>query len=192
MLAATRRCAVHAGKDAGRTLMPLLVVALGVAVAGAGCSKRSTSAAACVDIAGPACQECRTGAKAQFCGAQYVAPQASDKSRVNGQKGCCGFEDPKLRAQCQDILLCIRTKGCGVGSSPTRCLCGDLDPMSCARALKPHTGACADVYRAAVAGESPADVIKVFGDPKSPLGVANNTFTCDVDASCPCGKSGKR
>jgi hypothetical protein len=174
-----------------RAAMTTAVLVIAVAATVVSCSKDPKASAACVDPAGAACQTCRSSAAAQFCDAQYVTPQASGKITVNGQKGCCGFNDPKLRADCEAILRCVRTTGCGAGNSPTRCLCGDLDQLACAASVKPHKGPCAAVYAAAVASGAPRDIIAVFGDPKSPIGVANNTFTCEVDASCPCGQQKK-
>lgn len=185
---ATRGRAVHVGMRLATAAMTLAVLTIAVAVTGLGCSKRGNASDACVDIGGAACQECRNTATHRFCDAKLIAPQASDRGAVNGQKGCCGFDDPKVRAQCETILRCARATGCAVGNDPARCLCGDVNQMSCARSTTPHTGPCAAEYRAAAAGGTPASVISVFGDPKSPIGVANNTITCDFDAACPCGQ----
>jgi hypothetical protein len=183
---ATRDSAVDSRMRFATAASAMVALVMAVAVTGAGCSRRGKGSAACTDIAGAACQDCRTTAKAPFCDAKYVAPQASENIAVNGLKSCCGFEDPKLRAQCESVLTCIRTTGCAVGNNPSRCLCGDVDQITCARSGKQHTGPCAAAYRAAAVAGTPAGIIAVFGDPKSPIGVANNTFTCDVDASCPC------
>jgi hypothetical protein len=164
----------------------LSAIALALVVAGSGCSRRK-SGGACVDVGGPACQACRDKSTAPFCDAHYVTPVASGNIKVNGQKGCCGFEDPGLRASCENILQCIRAKGCAAGDSPVHCLCGELGFTDCARAEK-WPGACAEVYQAALAGGPPGKLIPLFGDTKSPLGIANNTFQCDVDSKCPCDK----
>lgn len=171
-------------------MKPMLAVAMVVAVLGAGCSRGRKDAGACVDIGGAACQTCRKGAKIPFCDANVTAPVASGKISVNGQKGCCGFNDPAMREACNNITRCIIKTGCGQGNSPVPCLCGDLDMFTCARS-RSWPGPCAKVYEAALARGPPGTVINVFGDPKSPVGVANNTFTCDVDASCPCGHKKK-
>ena len=118
MLDATRDRAAHAGMRVGRAARVLGALAIAMAVTGVGCSKRGKAADACVDIAGAACQQCRSTAKHRFCDAKLIAPQASDKSTANGQKGCCGFNDPKLRAQCENILRCIRKTGCAAGNNP--------------------------------------------------------------------------
>src|SRR5262245_29235298 len=170
-----------------RTTTALLALALCLGVAIGGFSNwLKARAARCVDPGGPACQTCRNGASAKFCGANYIAPQASGNIKVNGQKGCCGFDDPKLRTSCQNIMLCLRNTGCATGNDPARCLCGDLDPKTCATGGGPYPGACASVYAAGLAGGPAGTVITLFGSPTSPIGIANNTFTCDVDASCPC------
>ena len=64
---------------------------------------------------------------------------------------------------------------------------GSVDLMSCGRGA-PTNGVCGQVYTQALEGGPPGTVLKLFGDPKSPIGVANNIFTCDVDANCPCGQ----
>jgi len=173
-----------------KTTTILLAAALcaGVAIGGLMKSRRT---ATCVDPAGATCSSCRNSSTAKFCDTSYIAPKASGDIKVNGNKGCCGFEDPKLRASCEAILQCIRTTGCGVGNDPSPCLCGDVPPAVCSRNLKPPTGKCKDVYAAALAGGPPGTVIKLFGDVTSPIGVANNTFTCDVDSSCACGQPKK-
>ncbi len=188
MLDATRDRAVHAGMRVGSAAMALAVLAIATAMMGASCSQRDKTPAACVDPAGAACAQCRNTATHRFCDAKSIAPQASDPSTVNGQKGCCGFNDPTLRAQCESILRCIRKTGCSTGNSSAPCLCADVDPVTCARSGKEHTGPCAAEYRAAAVDGTPASIIAVFGDPRSPIGVANNTLTCDFDAACPCGQ----
>jgi hypothetical protein len=157
------------------------------AAAGVSCSKTRKTAAAgsCQEIVSPACQACRDTSTAPFCAAKYITPQASGTIKVNGRKSCCGFEDPTLRVNCENILRCIRSKGCGVGSNPNRCLCGEVDPITCATTRK-WPGACTSVYEAALAGAPAVPLIRQFGDLTSPIGIANNTYTCDVDAKCPC------
>lgn len=166
-------------------LLPTLVFVLAFGAANGGCAKKGNAPGACVDVGGAACQACRDKATAPFCDAHYVTPVASENIKVNGQKGCCGFEDPALRASCENILRCIRSKGCAGGDSPVRCLCGDLGLGACAKA-DTWAGACTSVYQAAMAGGPPGKMIPLFGDPRSPIGVANNTFQCDVDSTCPC------
>ncbi|HXU01710.1 MAG TPA: hypothetical protein VN903_12000 [Polyangia bacterium] len=150
---------------------------------------RKSRASSCVDIAGAACSSCRKESKAKFCEASYIAPQASGDIKVNGQTGCCGFEDPKLRANCEAILRCVRTTGCAVGNDPSPCFCGTIPAPVCGKGIKPPNGPCLAAYNAGLEGGPPGTALKLFGSPTSPLGVANNTFTCDVDSSCPCGQT---
>jgi hypothetical protein len=166
----------------------LTAVVLAVAAAASiGCSRtRGSAAAACIDVGGAACGSCRDTTKEPFCAPHYVTPVASGNIKVNGQKGCCGFEDPALRSSCESIVRCIRSQGCAVGHDPNKCLCGDRDLVSCS-AASDWKGACASVYKAALAGGPAGPLIRLFGDPRGPIGVANNTFQCDVDAHCPCG-----
>jgi hypothetical protein len=137
-----------------------------------------------------ACRECREKA-GSFCEPRYVTPVASCDIKLNGAKSCCGFEDPKLRSSCESILQCIRTQGCGEGNSPVNCLCGTAGFRACAFATD-WNGPCTAAYKAALEGGPPGTVMKLFGDPTSPIGVANNTYTCDVDAACPCGQSANK
>jgi hypothetical protein len=174
---------------ATKTTTTILLAAALVAGVGIGTLTKSRRAAARGDEAGATCSRCRDHATAKFCDASYIAPKASATVKVNGSKGCCGFEDAKLRASCEAILQCILTTGCGAGNEPSRCLCGDVPAMLCSRGLRPPTGPCKDVYTAALEGGPEGTVIKLFGDPTSPIGVANNSFTCDVDAACPCGQA---
>jgi hypothetical protein len=166
------------------TILTALVLILGAAAID-GCSKKDKSGA-CVDVGGAACQECRDNATAPFCDAHYVTPVASGNIKVNGRKGCCGFEDPALRASCENILLCIRKENCADGDSPVKCLCGPMDMPACAAVAK-WPGACTSVYQAAMAGGPPGELIRLFGDPRSPIGIANAVYQCDVDSKCPCG-----
>jgi hypothetical protein len=177
------------GVDLSKRTTTILLAAALVAGLSAGvvCSKGGKrGGGACVDVGGADCGACLERSTAPFCAPRYVTPQASGGIKVNGRKGCCGFEDPALRSACENILLCIRSQGCAAGNSPTRCLCGDLGLSTCATASE-WSGACTPVYKAALAGGPPGTLIRLFGDPRSPIGVANNTFQCDVDAQCPCG-----
>ncbi|HMF44198.1 MAG TPA: hypothetical protein VKQ32_26180 [Polyangia bacterium] len=165
-------------------LTATIVAAAGVS--GSGCKKGSSGGGACVDVGGAACGACRDTTKEPFCAPHYVTPVASGNIKVNGQKGCCGFEDPTLRSNCENILRCIRSQNCADGHDPNKCLCGDNDLARCA-AAPDWKGVCAPIYKTALEGGPPGKLIPLFGDPKSPIGIANNTFQCDVDSHCPCG-----
>jgi len=174
----------HGSTTHARTVVAVVLLVIG---SSAGCSRARKGPAACVDVGGRACQACRNEAKLPFCAPKLVAPEASGTITVNGQKGCCGFNDPTLQLACNEILRCIVEKGCSQGNSPVACLCGDQDLIPCAKSKK-WSGPCTAIYEAALMGGPPGTVISLFGDTKSPIGVANNTFTCSVDASCPCGQ----
>jgi len=175
------------GSTTTRFLAAIALVA--AAATGFACKRGKSAGGACGDVGGAACQACRDKTTAQFCAASYVTPQASGNIKVNGQKGCCGFEDAALRASCDNVLRCIRGQGCGAGNSPVGCLCGQVGMGACA-AASDWSGPCAAVYKAALAGGPEGPLIRLFGDPRGPVGVANNTFTCDVDSACPCGDKG--
>ena len=173
------------GPARARWMLVLAVVA--VAVIGFAVVRHSRDT--CADT--PACQECRAKATANFCKSSYIAPVASGDIRVNGAQGCCGFVDPTLRKNCENISSCIHSQGCGSGNSPVACLCGTAPFGKCAFATD-WDGPCSAAYKAALAGGPPGTVMRLFGDPKSPIGVANNTYTCDVDSACPCGQSANK
>jgi len=137
------------GSTTTRFLAALALVA--AAATGFACKRGESAGGACVDVGGAACQACRDKTTAQFCAASYVTPQASGNIKVNGQKGCCGFEDAALRASCDNVLRCIRGQGCGAGNSPVGCLCGQVGMGACA-AASDWSGPCAAVYKAALAG----------------------------------------
>jgi hypothetical protein len=95
--------------------------------------------------------------------------------------GCNGFMGAE-RTSCEALIQCLRTNHCGAGSDPTPCLCGDLPATTCVNTpLASLTGACVSQYVTAAAG---GDVFGLFFSIESPVGVANNLYTCDVDA-CP-------
>jgi len=88
-------------------------------------------------------------------------------------------------AACNALRTCLLTKACAVGNDPTPCYCGARDATTCASQGPDGTGACLAQYNAVTlpAGKQVADV---FTDATSPIGVANNLLTCDVDATCAC------
>jgi hypothetical protein len=105
--------------------------------------------------------------------------------------GCDGFTDAAKKAACQALITCIRTgngsgKNCGNGDDPTPCLCGTLTAAQCSQA-NPTTlpGVCRDAYLAAI---GTGNIFQDFFATSSPVGIANNLFTCDVDVPCPCGQ----
>ena len=98
--------------------------------------------------------------------------------------GCSGFA-PADQARCTALLDCVRSKHCANGFDPLPCLCGPgMDAPTCAqKPIKSLPGVCRDLYIAAANG---GDVYTLFYSTDSTIGVANNLFTCDVDAHCSC------
>jgi hypothetical protein len=100
--------------------------------------------------------------------------------------GCAGFDHiaGKSSSTCYALLDCLRTSHCAIGDDPTACLCGALSAPACA--TTPPTqlhGACTSQYLAAA---GPDDIYGIFFSTDSPVGVANDLFTCDIDAPCTC------
>jgi cysteine-rich repeat protein len=97
--------------------------------------------------------------------------------------GCNGFTGTD-KTNCTALLSCMRTNNCGAGSDPTPCLCGNLSATTCATtAAASLPGVCKNAYIAAANG---GDVFGLFFSTDSPIGVANNLYTCDKDAPCSC------
>jgi hypothetical protein len=104
--------------------------------------------------------------------------------------GCDGFTGTD-KTLCTDLLACIRTSNgtghtCAVSDDPTPCLCGTLTATQCIQA-DPATlpGVCRDKYIAAAKG---GNVLSLFFATNSPIGIANNLLTCDIDVPCACGQ----
>jgi hypothetical protein len=135
-----------------------------------------------------ACAQCEMNATNVLgaCFATSTTPNSGPTDPTSF--GCEGFTGDD-RTHCLALLDCIRTGNgsgttCAVGDDPTACLCGSLTPTVCG-GMAPATlpGICRDVYLAA-AGSN--DIFSVFFSTDSPVGVANNLLTCDVDVPCPC------
>jgi hypothetical protein len=102
--------------------------------------------------------------------------------------GCDAFTGA-LQTNCQALLDCVRTTHCAIGDDPTPCYCGvGVDPVACATGASPPSGVCLSQYNAAVVGGPSGTVATLFTDPRSPIGVADNLLSCDVDGACPCGQ----
>ena len=102
--------------------------------------------------------------------------------------GCSGFPAGAAQTACLNLLACIRSNKCNNGDDPTPCFCGALDSITCLSSNGSMTAACYTQYNTAlsaltVAGAT-SSVATLFGNPKSPIGVANNVVSCDVDAHC--------
>jgi hypothetical protein len=158
--------------------------AAGSADAGtAGAAGAGTGAAGAADtdpaIACQACELSATTGATCFQTSSTANPDTTDPMKF----GCNGFSAVD-QAECKALIACIRTNHCGKSDDATPCLCGVLDPTTCAStAIASLTGACRDQYVAAADG---GNVFSLFFSTDSPIGIANNLFTCDVDASCAC------
>lgn len=160
------------------------------------CSKKSRAAAdpppasaAQRAVAAPAgersasCLECEMKASHNPTGCPNTSPTANVGTNDPAKFGCDGFA-PAERARCKALLACLKIKNCAKGEDPTPCLCGPMDPQTCAsKPVRSLPGVCRDEYIAAVAG---ADIYTLFFSTDSPVGVANNLFACDVTTPCTC------
>lgn len=159
------------------------------------CSKKSRASApspgaASSAVAAPAvaeksvsCLECEMQASHNPTGCPNTSPTANIGTNDPTKFGCDGFP-PAENARCKALLACLKAKKCANGEDPTPCLCGTMDPPTCAsKPVRSLPGACRDEYIAAIAG---ADLYTLFFSTDSPVGVANNLFACDVSTPCPC------
>lgn len=113
--------------------------------------------------------------------------------------GCNGFTSATDKANCVALLSCLQGAACQAsiaaatadygeatafvpGDDPTPCLCNGatVSKANCLAASS-WTGVCAPQYVAAAAGGS---VLSLFFSTDSPIGVANNLLTCDIDTPC--------
>jgi hypothetical protein len=99
--------------------------------------------------------------------------------------GCAGFPAGPLHDNCIALVNCIRRTNCAVGDDPTACICGaGVDPVACATGAVTPSGVCKTQYNNALAGGPPGTVFTLFTDPRSPIGISNNLWTCQVDGPC--------
>ncbi|HVT06379.1 MAG TPA: hypothetical protein VHO67_02930 [Polyangia bacterium] len=109
--------------------------------------------------------------------------------------GCDGFTGAQ-RDACVALVACIRTgngmgHSCANGDDPIPCLCGGITAGVCSE-QDPTTlpGVCRPQYIAANGGTG-IGIYSAFFATSSPIGIANNLFTCDFDMasdttlSCP-------
>jgi hypothetical protein len=98
--------------------------------------------------------------------------------------GCAGFTGA-LHTNCIALIKCIRQNNCAVGDDPTACLCGPgVDPVACATGAVAPSGVCLAQYNAALAGGPSGTAFTLFTDPRSPIGISDNLWTCEVDGPC--------
>jgi cysteine-rich repeat protein len=148
-------------------------------VSGDGCSSTCTVE---VPVA-TACQLCELKAT-NVDGTCFQTSTTANAGTTDFTKfGCNGFSGAD-KTNCEALLGCMRTNNCGAGSDPTPCLCGNLSATTCATtAVASLPGVCKPQYVAAANG---GDVFGLFFSTDSPIGVANNLYTCDKDAPCSC------
>ncbi|MFL5306756.1 MAG: hypothetical protein ACJ8F1_16185 [Polyangia bacterium] len=132
-----------------------------------------------------ACTVCETNA---------TADGTCFNTSVDGTtNGCDGFTGTQ-RDACYALVSCIRTgngagKSCANLDDPTPCLCGTLTATACGQS-DPTTlpGACRAQYIAANGGTG-TGLFGAFFATGSPVGIANNMFTCDIDMATDTGLS---
>jgi hypothetical protein len=133
----------------------------------------------------PVCQACES--KVYTTGPQKFSCVKSLYSNATGF-GCNSFASAADKLACNNLRTCILTQKCSNGNDPTPCYCGARDATTCAGPMGPDgTGKCLAQYNA-VALPAGKVVSDMFTDASSPIGVANNLLTCDVDATCACGQ----
>jgi hypothetical protein len=107
--------------------------------------------------------------------------------------GCQGFTaNAAAKQACIDLLACLRQAPSCHKASPkddfTPCFCAALDSVTCLSNNGDPTAACYGKYNTAlsslvVAGAT-NKVTTLFGDPRSPIGIADNIAKCDMDGAC--------
>jgi cysteine-rich repeat protein len=132
----------------------------------------------------PACQACESKI-------YTTQPAKNDcvKALYSNTTGfaCNSFTAAADIAACNALRDCLLSTHCAAGDDVTPCYCGSRNATDCA-SMGPDTnpatqGACLAKYNAVTL---PADkkVTDVFTAASSPIGVANNLVTCDIDAAC--------
>jgi len=109
--------------------------------------------------------------------------------------GCDGFTGAN-RTNCLAIAACLRGAACKAAiaaatpdyqeaalnfDDPHPCLCGSVSLNTCT-GLSTFTGVCAPEYAAAATALG-TTVASAFSDITTPLAIANNVFSCDIDSS---------
>jgi hypothetical protein len=108
---------------------------------------------------------------------------------VDGKtNGCDGFTGAQ-RMACEALLSCLRTGGgsghsCASGDDPTPCWCGMIAQPLC-MTMDPATlpGVCIPQYLAANGGTDIGLFDALYDGTTSPISIANNMLTCDIDLS---------
>jgi hypothetical protein len=138
-----------------------------------------------------ACASCEFNDSANFCS----GTTSSGNLDTVADFGCNSLTGNDVTT-CQNLVMCLRGTACQAaitgatpdyaeaGSNfddPHPCLCGNVSLVTCLGATT-WTGPCQAQYVAAANGGS---VFNNFGNQASPVGLANNLMTCDVDSTVP-------
>ena len=136
-----------------------------------------------------ACASCEFNDSQNFCSGTTV----SGNLDTTADFGCNSLTSATDITNCQNLVMCLRSTSCQTaittatsdyaesGSNfddPHPCLCGGVTLAACLGATT-WTGPCAAQYVAAANGGS---VLNNYGNSASPIGLANNLMTCDVDS----------
>jgi hypothetical protein len=164
----------------------------GSTVSGAGGSTTATGAGGSGPFAqdNAACVSCEfTGTANGVC----FSTSATGAGATQANFGCDSFSGAD-KTNCLNLVGCLRSAACQTaihgatsdygetGSSfddPHPCLCGAVSLSACLQ-TSTWSGVCASQYVAAAAGGS---VLGLYFSTDSPIGVANNLMTCDIDSA---------
>ena len=143
----------------------------------------------------PICATCGlNGTNAGTCFLTSVPGQGMSISNF----GCYSLTNATDRANCLALVGCLRGAACQDAiknatpdyvemsqgnDNPLPCLCGNIPLATCELEPDGWTGVCAAQYTAAALWDH-VNAVDSFYDPTTPLGVANNLFTCDIDNAC--------
>jgi hypothetical protein len=113
--------------------------------------------------------------------------------------GCNSLTSATDIANCNALVACLRGAACQsaiknatadfqeAGSNfddPHPCLCGTASFSTClGEANSAFNGVCAGAYLTAVNGDAGDSILNHLGDPASPIGIADDLMTCDVDST---------
>ncbi|HTB61729.1 MAG TPA: hypothetical protein VLC06_27905 [Polyangia bacterium] len=140
-------------------------------------------------VSAVACASCEFNDSQNFCSGTTV----SGNLDTTADFGCNSLTSATDITNCQNLVMCLRSTSCQTaittatsdyaeaGSNfddPHPCLCGGVTLAACLGATT-WTGPCAAQYVAAANGGS---VLNNYGNSASPIGLANNLMTCDVDS----------
>ncbi len=148
----------------------------GTVQAGEQCEPPNTPAGNFTQACNAMCQRagntlCGT-CEASKCDAFFGAP---------GAWGCAGLTGT-ARSNCEALVSCIRTTHCAVATSDAQaCYCGTATDLACLTGMA--NGQCKAQYEAAAGTMDAGTIAGLFTDPSSPVGLADNQITCDVDNS---------